>query len=153
MLDRFDDYPIHQVPEPVRHTGSSDRNHYDRYFFNGYTRDGSVFFAVAVGLYPNRQVMDASVSMLRGGRQYALHASRLAPPERGELRVGPISIEVLEPMRTLRVRVQPNEHGLEGDLTFRARTSAVEEPRFVNRVDGRVVMDSTRFAQFGCWEC
>jgi hypothetical protein len=152
MLDRFDDYPIHQVPEPVQHTGSGDRNHYDRYFFNGYTRDGSLFFAIALGLYPNRRVMDASVSIVRAGRQHALHASRLAPLERGELRVGPISIEVVEPMRTLRVRVLPNQHQVEADLTFRARTSAVEEPRFVNRADGRVFMDSTRFAQFGCWE-
>ena len=152
MLDRFDDYPIHQVPEPVRHTGSGDRNHYDRYFLNGYTRDGSVFFAIALGLYPNRRIMDASVSIVRAGQQYALHASRLAPLERGELSVGPISIEVLEPMRTLRVRVRPNEHRLEANLIFKARTSAVEEPRFVNRVDGNVVMDSTRFTQFGCWE-
>jgi hypothetical protein len=152
MLDRFDDYPLHQTPEPVRHTVSGDRNHYDRYFFNGYTSDGSAFFAIALGLYPNRRVMDASVSVVRAGRQYALHASRLAPQDRGELRVGPISIEVVDPMRTLRIRVQPNEHSLEADLTFRARTSAVEEPRFANRAEARVVMDSTRFAQFGCWE-
>ena len=50
MLDRFDDYPIHQSPEPVAHPPGGVRNAYDRYFFNGYTADGSLFFAVAMGL-------------------------------------------------------------------------------------------------------
>lgn len=151
MLDRFDDFPIHQTPEPVRHPQSGDRNVYDRYFFNGYSRDGEVYFAAAFGLYPNRRVMDAAFSIVRGGVQYALHASRLAPDERGELRVGPVSIEVLEPMRALRLRVDRNEHGLHADLEFRARSAAIEEPRFQRHAGTRRVMDSTRFTQFGAW--
>ncbi len=35
MLSRFDDYPIHQTPEPVAHRASSDPNAYDRSGFNG----------------------------------------------------------------------------------------------------------------------
>jgi hypothetical protein len=35
MLSRFDDYPIHQTPEPIVHRASSDPNAYDRYWFNG----------------------------------------------------------------------------------------------------------------------
>ena len=47
MLTKADDYPIHQLPEPIAYTGT-DRNFYDRYFFNGYTPDGSSFFAAAL---------------------------------------------------------------------------------------------------------
>ena len=57
MLTSFDDYPIHQTAEPVAQPASGDRNVYDRYFFNGYSRDGDLFFAAALGLYPNRGVM------------------------------------------------------------------------------------------------
>src|SRR5215470_16050286 len=46
MLTKGDDYPIHQTPEPIAYSGS-DRNFYDRYFFNGYSPDGSEFIAVA----------------------------------------------------------------------------------------------------------
>jgi hypothetical protein len=95
--------------------------------------------------------MVASVSVLRDGVQRSLHASRLAPVERGETRVGPLSVEVVEPLRSLRVRVAANDSGVEGEVEFRARTSALEEPRFVHRVDGRLVMDSTRFTQWGVW--
>jgi hypothetical protein len=151
VLTRFDDYPIHQTAEPVAHASTGDRNFYDRYFFNGYTRDGELFFAVALGLYPNRNVIDASLSVVRAGVQISLHASARAPRERGETRVGPLSIEVEEPMRRLRVRVAPNDTGLEGDLAFHARTPAVEEPRFTAREGGRVLMDSTRFTQWGGW--
>jgi hypothetical protein len=151
MLHPLDDHPIHQTPEPLLHPASGDRNAYDRFFFNGYTRDGSLYFAAAFGVYPNRGLRDASFSVVRGGRQHALHASREAPPG-APLRVGPITIEIEEPMRALRLRVAPNEWGLAADLRFTARTPAVEEPRFVRREQGRLVMDSTRFTQFGAWE-
>jgi hypothetical protein len=151
VLTRFDDYPLHQTPEPVAHPSTGDRNFYDRYFFNGYDRRGEIFFAAALGLYPNRSVIDASVSVVRGGVQTSLHASARAPRERARTRVGPIAVEVEEPMRRLRLRVEPNESGVEVDAVFHARTPAVEEPRFTLRDGGRALMDSTRFTQWGGW--
>jgi hypothetical protein len=151
MLHRLDEHPIHQTPEPLLHPATGDRNAYDRFFFNGYTRDGSLYFAAAFGLYPNRGIRDAAFSVVRGGRQHALHASREAKPG-GALQVGPIAIEIEEPMRALRLRVAPNEWGVAADLRFAARTVAVEEPRFVRREQGRLAMDVTRFTQFGAWQ-
>jgi hypothetical protein len=151
MLHPLDDHPIHQTPEPLAHPGTGDRNFYDRYFFNGYTRDGSLFFAAAFGVYRNRAIVDAAFSVVRAGHQHSVHASRQGDAL-GALRVGPIDIAIEEPMRTLRVTVGPNESGIEADLRFRARTVAVEEPRFVRREQGRLMMDLTRFTQFGAWE-
>ena len=152
MLTRFDDYPLHQTAEPIAQPATGDRNFYDRYFFNGYTPSGDLFFAAALGVYPNRRVMDAAFSVVRDGRQWVVRASRLAPTERTETTVGPITVEVVEPLRTLRVRVAENPHGLGADLTFTARTAAIEEPRFTHRVAGRLIMDSTRLTQFGAWQ-
>jgi hypothetical protein len=152
MLTRFDDYLIHQTADPVAHPVTGDRNFYDRYFFNGYDRDGELFFAVALGLYPNRRVMDASVSVVHDGVQHSIHASRLAPLERGESRVGPISVEVAEPMRRFRLKLAANESGIQADILFCARAEAIEEPRFHRSHEGRVVMDLTRLTQFGSWE-
>ncbi len=152
MLTRLDDYPLHQTAEPIAQPATGDRNFYDRYFFNGYTRDGDLFFAAALGVYPNRRVMDAAFSVVVDGRQHVVRASRLAPVERTETRVGPIEVEVVEPLETLRLRIAPNDYGVGGDLVFRARTAAIEEPRFTRRVEGRLFMDSTRLTQFGRWE-
>jgi hypothetical protein len=149
MLHPLDDHPIHQTAEPLLHAASGDRNFYDRFFFNGYSRDGALFFALAFGIYPNRGVADASFSAVRAGRQHSLHASREASDR--ALRVGPIGIEIEVPLRRLRLSVAPNEWGLAAELRFDARTPPVEEPRFTRREAGRLAMDVTRFTQFGAW--
>jgi hypothetical protein len=151
VLNRLDDYPIHQAPVPLAQSGTSDPNFYDRYFFNGYTREGDLFFAAALGTYPNRRVMDAAFSVVRDGVQHSVHASRLAPEERTETQVGPIRVEVEDPMRVLSVELGSNELGLEAELVFTARCDAIEEPRATRVNDGRVFLDSTRFTQFGTW--
>jgi hypothetical protein len=151
MLSRLDDYPIHQVPLPVAHPGSSDRNHYDRYFFNGYLPDGEVYFGGAMGLYPNRRVIDAAFSIISDGVQRNVYASGLAPVERSHTRVGPVRIEVVEPMERIRVVVEDNEHGVGADVTFEARAVAIEEDRQTRLAGNVLVMDVTRFTQSGTW--
>ncbi len=151
MLTKADDYPVHQLPEPIAISGT-DRNFYDRYFFNGYTLDGHVFFACALGVYPHLNVMDAAFSVIVDGVQHNLRASRLLNSERMDTRVGPIQITVIEPLKILRVQVHDNEHGITADLTFDARAQAVEEPRFTYRQGPRTMMDYTRLTQNGLYE-
>lgn len=151
MLTKADDYPIHQTPEPIACVGTGDRNFYDRYFFNGYARDGSVYFAAALGSYPNRLVMDAAFSVVHRGRQYVVRASRLAPVERMQTVVGPISVDVVEPLERLRLTVAPNQWDIAGDLLFTRRAPALEEPRFNRRNGARLFMDYTRLTQHGEW--
>ena len=100
MLTRGDDYPIHQTAEPIAYSGT-DRNFYDRYFFNGYSPDGSVYFAVAFGVYPHLNIADAHFAVVRDGVEHCLHASRVLHSERMDLQVGPIRIEVIEPLQVL----------------------------------------------------
>ena len=152
MLSIFDDYPIHQTAESLAVPVSSDRNVYDRYWFNGYERDGGFYFGVGMGTYPHRGIIDCGLSLVHDGIQYAFHGSARAEQERGSTRCGPFRIEVLEPMRSCRVVLEPNETGVECDLTFLPRTSPIEEGRQTTRRDGRVIMDATRFAQFGRWQ-
>jgi hypothetical protein len=151
MLSHFDDYPIHQTPEPVAHPASSDRNVYDRYWFNGYAEDGEFYFGVGMAIYPNRGILDCGFSIVRGGEQHAFHASRRAG-DPSDTQVGPFRLEIVEPMRRVRVQLAPNETGIECDLVFDARTACIEEGRQTTRRGGRLFMDATRFAQFGRWQ-
>jgi len=158
VLTSFDDFPVHQTSRPVAQTSSADLNHYDRYFFNGYTRDARLYFAAAMGLYPNRHVSDASFSVVVDGgrvdgRQINVHASRRAPTDRADANeVGPIKVEVLEPLHALRLQVEAPEQGLRADLTFVRRSAPIEEPHFFQQVGVRVMFDYTRLTQFGGWE-
>jgi hypothetical protein len=158
VLSSFDDFPIHQTSHPVAQTASTDINHYDRYFFNGYTKDTRLFFALAMGLYPNRHVSDASFSVVVDGgtadaHQISVHASRRAPADRADANeVGPIRVEVLEPLHALRIVVEAPEHGVRADLTFVRRSAPIEEDHFRQQIGLRVNFDYTRLTQFGGWE-
>ncbi len=149
MLTKGDDYPIHQTPEPIAFSGT-DRNFYDRYFFNGYRQDGSGFFAVAFGVYPHLNVADAHVSVLRDGKQISLHASRELNMERMDLSVGPIAIDVVEPLHRLKIAIDSGE-GVRGELVCEGRSFPVQEPRFTRRNGPRLLMDLTRFTQAVRW--
>ena len=149
VLTKGDDYPIHQTPEPVAYSGT-DRNFYDRYFFNGYGPAGEDFFAVAFGVYPHLDVADAHSCVVRNGKQHCLHASRKLGMERMDLTCGPVRIEIVEPLQKLRVIVKGE--GLAADITFTGRAFPIEEPRFVWRVGPRTVMDYTRLTQNGHYE-
>jgi hypothetical protein len=151
MLSSGDDYPLHQLPEPIAYA-TGERNFYDRYFFNGYARDSSLFFAAALGVYPQLGVMDAAFTVVSAGVQRNLHASRSsATLDRMVTRVGPITVEVLEPLRSLALRVASPEHGVAADLVFVSRAQAWEEPRFTRRAGARTLMDLTRLTQNGVW--
>lgn len=152
MLTRFDDYPIHQTAEPVAHTASSDRCTYDRFWYNGHDRDGAFYFGLALCRYPNLGIMDCAFSLAVGSKQYAFHGSRRAPSEPTETVVGPFSIDILEPMGRHRVRLLPNDTGIECDLIFTPCTGAIEEGRQTRRNDRFVAMDVTRLDQFGHWQ-
>ncbi|MGE0047208.1 MAG: hypothetical protein AB7T08_15735, partial [Hyphomonadaceae bacterium] len=149
MLTKGDEYPLHQTPEPIAFSGS-DRNFYDRYFFNGSHPDGSGFFAIALGIYPHLNIADAHVSALRSGTQHCLHASRILNMERMDLHAGPIKIEVIEPLKSLRIVF--DGEGIKGDLVCEGRSFPVQEPRFTRRNGPRMMMDVTRFTQAVRWE-
>lgn len=152
MLNKLDDFPVHQTPEPLAHPATSDRNVYDRTWFNGYAADGSYYFGVGMAIYPHRGILDCAFSVVQpGGRQHCFYGSRRAPTERTEMEVGPFRLEVIEPMRRTRLILEDNASGLSCDLTFSARTAAIKEARQTLWSGPRATMDATRFDQFGRW--
>ncbi|HEY8060810.1 MAG TPA: hypothetical protein VID94_18735, partial [Acidimicrobiales bacterium] len=152
MLSKLDDYPVHQTVLPLAVPDTSDRHSYDRYWFNGYDRDGEFYFGIAMCRYPNLGILDCAFSIVRGGEQHSFHGSRRMPLEPTDLTVGPFELQILEPMGRTRLVLDDNETGIAADLTLTPRTAAVEEGRQTLVRDDRVVLDSTRFAQFGHWE-
>ena len=48
MLGPMDEFPVHQVPRPIAWPGSSDRNFYDRSYFNAHDRTGDIFWVAPI---------------------------------------------------------------------------------------------------------
>jgi hypothetical protein len=153
ILCRFDDYPIHQTSEPLKVPATTDRHAYDRYWFNGYTDDGELYFAIGAALYPNLGIMDCGLSIVHGGVQHSFHASRRAPDDPSELEIGPFRIDIIEPMKSLRITLDDNETGISGRLDWIARTASFAEGHQRTARSGTSIhMEATRFNQFGFWD-
>lgn len=152
MLTNLDEYPIHQFAEPMRYVATSDRNFYDRYYFMGFEKTGQAMFIAGLGVYPNLGVTDAFVLIRYEGQHQVVRASQeLELMDRLKPSVGPISVDIVEPLRQLRVRCEPNEWGIELDCTFTGTHAPLEEPRHYVREQGRIIFDTTRLAQTGNW--
>ncbi len=74
-LSSWDDYPVHQASELIAHPATSDRNFYDRYYFNMHPSDDDWFAIFGFGQYPNLGVVDAFIDVRRGGSQHVVRSS------------------------------------------------------------------------------
>ena len=146
-----DDYPIHQTSEFIRHAATSDRNFYDRYYFNLHPSSDEYFAIFGLGQYPNLGTTDAFLAVTRGGTQRIMRASKPLV-DRMDVSVGPMRVEIIEPLEKLRVVVAPNDADVSMDIVWTASHAAFEEPRQYLRTKGTVMFDTQRFAQMGRWE-
>jgi hypothetical protein len=149
-LSQWDDYPVHQAPELIRHPATSDRNFYDRYYFNMHPRSTDWFAIFGFGQYPNLGVVDAFIDVRRGDQQHIVRASQPLG-DRRDTSVGPFRIEVIEPLQKLRVVVEPTDHPVAMDVTWEGHIPAVAEPRQFLRGKEKVIFDTQRLVQTGTW--
>lgn len=149
----LDEYPIHQAPVSMASVATSDRNFYDRCYFNAHDRNGKLFFASGLGVYPNLGVIDAYAVARLGERQFIFHASDASSADRMRQQVGPYRIEVLEPLRKLRLVCDAPAQGMACDMVFEGTFPAVDEDLHTvrDRTTGRILLNAQRLAQFGCW--
>ena len=147
----LDEYPIHQTPLPMNRVATSDRNFYDRCYFNAHDRTGEVFLVTGLGIYPNLGVIDAYATARCGDRQWTVRFSDALGQRGLDQRVGGYRIEVVEPLQELSLRCTAPDGGINFDLTWLAAFPAVQEEPHLLLSGGRAVLDASRFSQLGDW--
>lgn len=145
----LDEYPIHQTPLSLSRVASSDRNFYDRSYFNAHDRDGGTFLITGMGVYPNLGVIDAYAVIRQGDRQRSVRFSDALGDRSIEPHVGGYHVEVIEPLQRLRVVCEHDELGF--DLTWTGAYPAVQEQPHLILTGNRPIIEATRFAQVGSW--
>ena len=151
-LGPLDEFLVHQIPETVDHVFTDSLNFYDRYYFNLHSSSDELFLVTGLGQYPNLGITDAFVSISKGDTQHTVRASRPLGSDRHDTAVGPLRVEVLEGLRSLRVVCEPNEWGIALDLNFVGSVRALEEPKSFTRDGDRIIQETFRYAQVGTWE-
>lgn len=154
VISPADEFPLHQSPRPIAEPATSDRNFYDRCYFNAHDATGEVFLVTGLGVYPNQGVIDAYATVAHAGEQATVRMSDALGSDRLDQRVGPYSIEVIEPLHRVRVRCDADRlgsHPIGFDLEWTGSFPVVQEQPHVMRKGHRVILDACRFAQLGLW--
>ena len=150
MLTSWDEMMCHQLPATMDRVHTDNPEWTERIYISIYNvRDRDTILGVGVGQYPNKNVQDGFVSVWHQGRQYNFRASRILRPKIDEVRIGPLSVEVVEGLRRVRIRLADNPSTLRLDAEFRATMNPHEEEHDYRESGGRVVQDISRFDQVG----
>ena len=145
-LSPMDEFLAHQTPETFDQVFTSDRNFYDRYYFNLHPMSGDLFVVFGMGQYPNLGTTDAFVCIVHGGKQHVLRCSRELGSDRLNSTVGPFSVEVLEGLKRIRIFCDKNEHDISFDLTFDGTAPVFEElyDSVASGAEAKIVIEANR---------
>ncbi len=124
---------------------------FDRFYFNLHGPEPLPLLMLGAGVYPGSGVVDGYAIRVAPGIQrnarFSTHAEQLPVDT-----VGPLSWEVLEPLKAWRLVLGPNPTGAELDVIWRARTNPWNTERIVID-DGRGgKSDFGHFFQSGRYE-
>jgi hypothetical protein len=152
-LTRFDEMPRHQIGETFDTVGDPSPHWSDGYYFTTGDDDGRYAWFMGFRLHANNDVLDAftCVSVANenggGGRQHNMRWSRRLRPAIDELRCGPIEVEIVEGLKTLRTRCAPNRHGQAYDLVWEGVAPPYNEDHVRTFVNGRLQSDRSNYLQ------
>jgi len=151
-LTPADEGLIHQVPEPLGRVSHHHPHWRESYFFVAHppevTGDADVVI-LTLATHPARQVMDSyQMGRLGGGHVFALHERPWGGDPHTTV-AGPVSIDVVEPYRTVHLQVGDESPVSALDVTFTARTEAYGLRRGTMRWRDEVVWDQSHMVQAG----
>lgn len=158
--DAVDERFGHQIPEPFRNTVQHHHDWRESLFFVMHPTDqlGDVFI-LTLANFPARNEMD-SLQLGRWGTTplFARHA-RHVQGDHDDWNVGPVKIEVLEPRKKVRLRVDGDTTGasknnvpLAMDITYTARVQPYQLRRGTMKAGHEVVWDQSHMFQSGWYD-
>jgi len=149
VLLGMDEFPYHQITETFAGVAGSDPQWNDGHYVCVCDGAGAVALTSNVRLYQNNDVLDGFVCIRHEGRQHNIRLSRRLRSDMDHLGVGPLRLEIVEPMKVVRLVLEDNEHDIALDLVCRSTTVAYEDPIEVSRVDGRLLSERATYEIVG----
>jgi hypothetical protein len=149
VLIGHDEYPLHQITQSFAGVAGSDPQWNDGHYVCLCDADGAVALTSNVRLYQNNDVLDGFVCIRHGGRQHNIRLSRRLRPHVDDFGVGPLRIEIVEPMRTLRFVLEDNAFGIACDVLCHSTVLPYEDPVEITRIDGRLLSERATYELVG----
>jgi hypothetical protein len=150
VITRYDEFLCHQTVSTFDRVVTSAREWTERIWYSVHDIEGRYHLIAGFGMYPNRNIMDAfACFMVEGKTQYCVRTSRELRPGIDEVRVGPLSYEVIEPLSRVRFTLGDNDFGLTCRIDFHAAIHPHEEDTQFAESRGRVLENIKRYVQVG----
>lgn len=147
-----DEFFNHQIVETHATVLQADLSWTEKVCGMACARDGSLSINFGFGKYVNRNVVDGYGGASRGVEQWTVRASRALDAGPNGIDVGPLRYEVVEPLRRVRVALEPNDlQPLAYDLLLEGSVPCVVEEREDRRTltGYRRSADQIRYHQTG----
>jgi hypothetical protein len=148
MLTPYDEFPVHQAPHPFSHIPSTDYGWDDGHFFGVFNPAQKVFLATGLRVNPNTDMIGGYALLNVGGTQTTVRFNRCWR-RNFNLQIGPHRIDIVEPLRALRLQLGGNDSGLTFQLLWEAVSPPVLEDHHTAQNRGRRSTDQTRYTQAG----
>jgi hypothetical protein len=150
MLTKNDELFCHQIALPFNNVSDSGPGWTERVFAPFHDVEGRIMFIPGFCYNPNRNTMDASAILsIDDKTQYNIRASRELRPNIEEVKVGPISYEVLEPLKRTHFALAENKYGFSFDVEFLGVAPPIEEDLHFRHSRGRLIDNCYRYVQAG----
>jgi hypothetical protein len=137
----MDEYPYHQITATFAGVAGTDPAWNDGHYLCLSDLAGEVAVASTLRLYQNNDVMDGFVCVRSNGRQHNIRVSRRLRPDIDTLAVGPLRLEIIEPLTAVRLVLDENEHDISLDVVCRSTRQPYEDPAEFTRIDGRLISE------------
>lgn len=147
-----DEYFNHQIVDTFASVGQSDPAWTEKICGMAAAKDGSLQIAFGFGKYTNRNVVDAYAGIAQGKAQWTVRGSRALHTDPDSVNVGPMGYEIVEPLKKIRIFLEPNEaQPIAFDIVFEHVAACVVEDREDRRdMHGfRRATDQIRYHQSG----
>ena len=109
------------------------------------TKPATIAFTSNVRLYANNDVLDGFVCLRHRDRQYNVRVSRRLRPDMEHLGAGPLRLEIVEPLSTVRLVLDENAVGIALDVTCHTANVPYMGPIEIRRLDGRLMSERATY--------
>jgi hypothetical protein len=141
----MDEYPYHQITETFAGVAGSDPQWNDGHYVCVADEAGQVSLTSNIRLYQNNDVLDGFICLRHDGRQHNIRLSRRLRPDISTIGVGPLRLEIVEPLEVVRLILEDNEQDISLDLRCRTVGVPYMGPIEITRVDGRLMSERATY--------
>jgi hypothetical protein len=150
MITKHDELLCHQIASTFDHVSDSGGTWRENLWCTAHDISGKIHIATILGVSRNRNIIDgAGLLTIDGKTQYNIRASRELRPRIDEVKVGPISYEVIDGLKKVCWAMGENEYGVSWEIEFDGRMPPLEEKPQYARSRGRLLENICRYCQSG----